>query len=145
MSFSEYEAAALRTVACINEIGGGVYGEAKFNERTGEFELAARRDAQPGQRLDPRSDESQRQRDETDECYREHWNGVHQAWAAQYAPSEEEINEARQALAQCLREAGVDIPDPASQQDFAGLETHEAFFPCVERISDEYGIANFAG
>jgi hypothetical protein len=70
---------------------------------------------------------------------------VHQAWTAQYAPSEQQINEARQALAQCLRDAGVDVPDPASQQDFAGLESHEAFFRCVERTSEEFGIANFAG
>ena len=139
VTFAEYEAAALRVVQCIDEIGGDIHGEAPYNERTQRFELAAR-----GRLASDPAEEERRTR-ETAACYEQYWNGINQAWGSQNQPTEQELHEARQAFAQCLRDAGVSVPDPASQEDFAGLEQQEAFVPCAERIGEEYGIPYFGG
>jgi hypothetical protein len=148
VTFAEYEAAALRAVQCIDEIDGVVRGEARYSEHTRTYELGARYSLPPGERItiDNMNESPYRERGEkTDACYREHWNGINNAWAAQNQPSEQELFAARQALAACLREAGIDVPDPASQEDFAGLERTESYFPCVERIEEEFGIPGFGG
>lgn len=143
VTFAEYEAAALRTVQCIDDIDGVVRGEARYNEHTRTYELGARYSLSPGERItiDNMNESPYRERGEkTDACYREHWNGINNAWSAQSQPSEQQLNDATQALAQCLHDAGVEIPEAAGPEDLAGTERHAAYVPCVERIEQEFGI-----
>lgn len=145
VTFAEYEAAALRAVQCVDEINGEIYGEARYDERTHTYQVAARQPPPASGQIDLNSPDQVRMAKATDACWKSHWNGINNAWAAQNQPTEQEMFDARQALAACLREAGIEVPDPASQEDFAGLERTESYFPCVKRIEQEFGIPGFGG
>jgi hypothetical protein len=80
------------------------------------------------------------------DCYERFAIAIDRAWAAAHAPTEEELQMARQALAKCLREAGEDVPEQPAIEDFVRLQqTAEAFGRCSQAISEEFGIPNFAG
>ena len=135
VTFAEYEAAALRAVQCINDIGD-LAGEAVFDKSSNTYQVAARG------RVGPDSD---KKRIQTDDCYKEHWNAINDAWGAQNQPSEKELADARTALAACLREAGLAIPDPASPADFAPHQSTAVFQTCAREVGEKFGLPNFGG
>lgn len=138
LTFPEYESAALRTVQCIND-AGGMRGEAKFDRASSSYTLGARWESSGS------TDDDRRKQEESDACYAEHWNGINQAWAAANQPSEQELIDARAALGDCLRTAGIDIPSPPSEQDIQERRGTAGFFSCLTQVQEEFGIPNFGG
>jgi len=137
LTFAEYETAALRAVQCIDD--AGMQGEANLEPKSRTYAIGARWQSSG----DRESDEKKSA--EADACYAEHWNGINQAWAAQNQPSEQELYDARQALAQCLRDAGLDVPAPATSEDLLAFRESGAYFACAQQAAEEYGIPNFGG
>jgi hypothetical protein len=137
LTFAEYEAAALRTVQCVNE--KGMAGEAIFRPASRTYEVGARWQSTGDVAL------NEQNRQESDACYAEHWNGISQAWSAQNQPSEQTLQEARKALADCLREAGLELPEPPGDGDFAEHRASAAFPVCVRKTQEEFGLPNFGG
>jgi hypothetical protein len=136
LTFEEYEAAAFRAVQCVNE-SGEMQGEAKLDG--GTYSVGARWKSN-GDRT-----RNERLRSESDACYREHWSGINQAWSAMNQPTETQLIAARAALAQCLREAGFELPDSPSTEDVQRHQSAEAFPRCLEKVQAESGIPNFGG
>jgi hypothetical protein len=137
LTFAEYEAAATRTVRCLGD--AGLQGEAVLDHNSQTYALGAR-----WQSSGDRADDEEK-RAATERCYANHWNGISQAWTAQSTPTESEIDAARQAMAQCMREGGLDVPVPASSQDILRHQAHEVYAACARRIAEEHGLPNFGG
>ncbi len=137
LTFTEYEAAALVTKKCIDD--GGMQGEAVLNKASRTYEVAARWQSAGSRELD------EPKRIESDRCYAEHWSGISQAWSAQSQPTQDQLYDARQALARCLRDAGHDVPDPAETADVQAFRTTDVFLRCAIAASETYGIPNFGG
>lgn len=91
-------------------------------------------------------------------CWAEHLNVVDRIWSAHVGrlPEFQRIqDEARGAMAVCIREGGVeDFPENPEQFDYIPLfnETHpdysghqELYFSCRQRIADEYKLPAFGG
>jgi predicted dehydrogenase len=134
VTFAEYERAMLATIECLRD--GGV-------EVTDATPV-------PGDRLTfefySGDDDREAVRAAYQDCYERFAVAIDRAWATANAPTEEELQEARQALAECLRDAGEDVPEQPALEDFVRLQqTAEAFGRCSQAISEEFGIPNFAG
>ncbi|MBI2766791.1 MAG: hypothetical protein HYX53_12900 [Chloroflexi bacterium] len=80
-------------------------------------------------------------------CVDERLRAVRDAWSLQNAPSEAEVQSARDLLGACLRAAGVDVPEhPTSQELTAARQAYPAEFgPCSASVSDETGLKGFGG
>jgi len=141
ITFDEYEAAALRAVQCITE-RGDMRAEALYDADTKTYQLAMRMDYPPGS-----VDRSyiEKKVAEADECYREHWNGINDAWSAQNQPSEQELAAARSAFASCLRESGLEVPDSPGPGDLEPFLGTEEYLACARRIQAEFGLPGFGG
>jgi hypothetical protein len=137
LSFAEYEAAAAQTVQCMED--AGLEGEAKLDQQSRSYAIGARWQSSGDRAADKEKETA------SDNCYAQFWNGVSQAWAAENQPTESVLNAARQALAQCLRDAGLDVPVAASSEDIAAVSHEASFAPCSQETSQEYGIPNFGG
>jgi hypothetical protein len=137
VTFDEYEAAALRTVQCINE--GGMQGEAPFDEHTRVYVVGARWRSSGSREGD------QQKQAAVAACDAEHWNAISQAWSAQNQPTEQVLQQARSALGTCLRNAGLSVPDAPAPQDFEPYRKTEAFAACARQVQDEFGLPYFAG
>jgi DNA-binding CsgD family transcriptional regulator len=140
VSFGEYEAAALATVACVDR-AGGIRGEAVFDAGTQTYQVAARGEFGPA----PDQTLMARLATETADCYAAHWGGVAQAWSAQLEPTNDSLDQARSLLGACLREAG--LPAPASHPA-AGLSQFRGTEPwtrCLRSVQDLAGLPGFDG
>jgi hypothetical protein len=134
VTFSEYEAATLATIECLREQGVEVSGATPsagnrltFEFFTGDAPLAEVRASYQ-------------------ECYEEFAIEVDRAWADANRRTEEELQMARRALADCLRDAGEEVPENPTTEDFVTLQqTAASFGDCSQRVGDEYGIPNFGG
>ena len=138
VTFAEYEAAALRTVQCLND--NGVTGEATYDVSTKTYSVAARWQSPTG-----REPSDLEKRAGNAACYAANWNGVNQAWSAQNQPSQQVLDQARAALAACLRDAGLDIPAQPRPDQLAAVQGYPAFLACSSRVGAEFGLANFGG
>jgi hypothetical protein len=138
LTFAEYEAAALRTAQCISAFGA-MRGEAVLDPVAHSYAVGARwtsnGDAETDRKLTK----------ESDDCYQENWNGINQAWSAMNHPSETELNEARAALASCLREAGVEISSFPSVNELQSFRTEPSYFGCAKKVQEQFGIPYFGG
>ena len=138
LDYAEYESAVLATMSCLRNAG---------------VEIVDGPTRAPGERLNfvfkggPTREDADRVNDVYQRCYREYQDIVDIVWAQQHQPTEVELNEARQALARCLREAGVAVPDPAASEDLGAIARggNPHFGPCSARISEQYDIPDFGG
>ncbi len=133
ISFAEYEEAVLAYVACATGRGIDVHVELRFQGK--HFEIRA---TYPGDRAEELSALN-------DECFLREIGPIRPAWGLQNQPTEQELQQARAALAACLRDAGVDVPEDATSDDFANLPLTRTFAQCAERIGEEFGILGFGG
>jgi len=135
ITFEEYEAAFLRHVDCVNSAGiewqPVLDSAGKFYDN--EIRL--------------RGPDPEAQGRIVDNCFAENVGATFDLWNWQNQPTAARLNQAREALATCLRSAGINVPEAPSEADFAGLrnERPAGFIECAENVSDEFGIPNFAG
>lgn len=83
-------------------------------------------------------------------CIRQYWEPLGPAWSVQHQPSREQIQQANDALGDCLRRAGEDFPSlhPTLEdiQRFAGGSPPPmSFLLCSQEVSRELKMPNFAG
>jgi len=137
VTFEEYEQAMLNAVACFHE--GGIATEGPTLDRTGTYyEYVAKI---------PDDADYPRLEAWYNKCTAEHLDGILAAWNWQHRASEQEIQQAREALAACLRESGIEVPTAPTSADFSTAMQANlvAFGSCSDDVSAEYGIPHFAG
>lgn len=134
ISFEEYERAVLSTATCLTD--AGVQNGPKLEADGFTYNLGI---------TTPDSPEGEAQYEEARRCQRVHMFAIEAAWLTQHQPTEAEIQAAREALAVCLRELGIDVPDNPSSPDFAKLTHEDGFAECARKISTEFDIPNFGG
>ncbi len=85
-------------------------------------------------------------------CLFENWEPLGPEWSLRHPPPATLLSAANEALAQCLRRAGVDIPakkpGAADFQRLGGLETWltQPYAGCSAQVSEEFGLwAGFVG
>jgi hypothetical protein len=136
VTYEAYERAVLATVQCIREAGMGVSGVTPVPGRRLTYiayGLPGEKDPRPGLRI-------------SSECYDSHLRAIDMAWIIATQPSEQQLDRARGALAECLRAAGESVPDPPSTEDLVRLQqSAPAFGECSDAVSKEFDIAFFGG
>ncbi|MCC6958594.1 MAG: hypothetical protein IT301_02000 [Dehalococcoidia bacterium] len=135
VTFQEYEQAILSTITCISDAGITVgTPELKYQRKYYWYDWEI-----PGDKADELFPK-------LDACTGA-WLPIVDAWYLEIAPTEEEISAGRRALVTCLRDAGIDIPVEATEQDFARLRSSPSpkFLKCVEKVREEFGLVGFAG
>jgi hypothetical protein len=75
-------------------------------------------------------------------CYHEYQDLIDRVWSQQTQPSEETVQHARAALADCLRAAGTNLPENPTSVDFRQLAMagHPAIFECQHKITTEFDL-----
>jgi hypothetical protein len=132
LTYSEYESSVLATVQCLKDRGVTISVEPRLV---------------PGKRLEFAYETSEANDASAssayDDCYREYENLVDIVWYRQNAPSQQQLDAARAALADCLRKAGVDLPEHPTSTDFRRLATvgNTSLFACQEEVSREFDIS----
>ena len=135
VTFQEYEQAILSTITCISDAGITVgTPELKYQRKYYWYDWEI-----PGDKADELFPK-------LDACTGA-WRPIVDAWYLEIAPTEEEISAGRRALVTCLRDAGIDIPLEATEQDFARLRSSPSpeLIDCVEKVREEFGLVGFAG
>jgi len=135
VTFQEYEQAILSTITCISNAGITVgTPELKYQRKYYWYDWEI-----PGDKADELFPK-------LDACTGA-WRPIVDAWYLEIAPTEAEISAGRRALLTCLRDAGIDIPVEATEQDFARLRSSPSpkFLKCVEKVREEFGLVGFAG
>ena len=132
VTFQEYEQAILSTITCISDAGITVgTPELKYQRKYYWYDWEI-----PG-------DKAGELFPKLDACTGA-WQPIVDAWYLEIAPTEEEISAGRRALVTCLRDAGIDIPLEATEQDFARLRSSPSpkFLKCVEKVREEFGLVD---
>ena len=140
VTFEEYEVAVLNTLDCARE-GGITVTDAAPNRRQKYSWNATWPDDLAGGHV------------VLEQCRQTYLNTIAQVWTRYTAPSEEELQEAREALASCLRARGVAVPDPVDRETLSrlgGLGTpggraSPEFADCATQIQEEFALPGFAG
>ncbi len=133
VSFAEYEEVLLAYAACTADIGVEVRLTLRYQGKFFEILTNIPGDAAP------------EVFEQDDECYWREVGPINQLWGLQNQPTEQEIQQARAALAACLRDSGIEVPEDATSDDFANLPPSRSFVLCAERIGEEFGIPGFGG
>lgn len=131
LTYEEYESAVLATVQCLRDRGVVISVEprrASGNLLQFAWASTAETDAAGWPAYES--------------CYREHQALIDLLWSQQNQPSEETVQRARAALADCLREAGEDLPENPASADFRRLAIagHPAVFACQHKITTEFDL-----
>jgi hypothetical protein len=136
LTYAEYEAAVLATVACAEAAGLRIIDRphADPSGKTLLYSFAAGLDLA----------EAKRSNAIHHECYVAHLAAINIMWSAQNTPTEDVLAEARQVLTECLRKALPEaaIPNGPIPDSIRGSE---AFLPCVEDVQRRYGLPGFGG
>lgn len=132
LTYEEYETSVLATVQCLQEHGVTISVEPRaVAGRRLEFvyESTEANDASVSSAYDS--------------CYIKYQNLVDIAWFQQTRPTEALLATARAALAACIREAGVPLPDHPTSSDFRqlALSGEPAVPRCQQKISAEFDIS----
>ena len=141
VTFTEYEAAVLRMVHCVEEAGGELDTSLEANQLqviyiTFRFPAGTAADTYV-------------------ECYDAHLSYVAMVWETSRVPSEELLQAARNRFGQCLREFGFDLVDPVPDGAVTDLmveamsagdrEDLKDWGHCQEIVVEEFGLPGFAG
>jgi hypothetical protein len=136
LTFAEYETAVLSLVDCAQRAGISLAEPVRISKRdtylySFTYPLASRAGAE----------------DSILSCRQTYTDYLEQFWAEFTAPSEEELQRARDELARCLRDRGIEVPKPASPEDFGQFRSHPTpdFFECAQQTSDTFGLPGFSG
>jgi len=139
VSFEEYERSVFGTVQCLMDHGIRILSGPKLVAGGTHFEFSfggAQNDADHDAQLGV-----------YDGCYREHQDAVDYVWAGQNRPDQKTLDDARAALAECLRAAGVPLPDEPSTIDFQTAQRADppAFDACARPVQEQFRLPGFGG
>lgn len=132
LTYEEYESAVLATVKCLRDQGVVISVEprpAAGNRIEFAYASTEETDARAAAAYEA--------------CYREYQNLIDAVWYQQHQPGDETIQRARQALAECLREAGAELPEQPTAADFRALALagDPALPGCQHKVSSEFDLA----
>jgi hypothetical protein len=137
LTFQEYEAAVLATVQCFREKGLSLYQEPALDAlRNYAYSVFL-----------PNEGIQEAERSMKD-CEREHFNAVAMAWASYKAPNEAEIlQQARDALGECIRARGQDAPEHPGVGELSSLieNVPDIYIPCVKQAQEQFNLPLFGG
>ena len=142
VTFDEYERAVLAMVACAKEAGFAPQEEPK-PDRRGVYYLSFAQDLAG-------ADEARREEasNAIRQCYRTYFTTVQDAFRRQVAPSESELQRARNDLGACLRDNGIAAPERPSSADWSAYMRPgassagdiAAFRGCLAAVQDTYAL-----
>lgn len=131
VTFQEYEAGVLAAVRCLADAGlapttpelrsGGRLYAFTFAVPVGQDDLLQRADA----------------------CLAAHLQGVQAAWTFANQPTGQELAQARMLFLQCLRDAGIGVPEVPDARYFLGIGTLPAFEQCRARVQEDLGLISY--
>ncbi|MGE5595853.1 MAG: hypothetical protein ACM3S1_07445 [Hyphomicrobiales bacterium] len=149
LTFAEYEQAILAMVQCSVDAGAGVAymkaGHPILNEirmtKQGLYDYAFRIPAE--------ADESAIT-SAINGCKHEYSEMVEGFWSEHVRPSVEELNAAREALIDCMQDAGMDVPDGVSGEEFFQYtqpngQPDPRYIDCVAKVDEEADLPYFGG
>ena len=132
LTFVEYESGVLSYIDCMEKAGFPLES----------LELGARQQyvyTIHG----PRDEGLERGRAIHDQCHRTYLREIGRLWAFLNRPTEAEVQAARGALADCLREQGAEVPvDPGPGELGPWMPGFEI---CSQKVSTEYDLPGFGG
>jgi hypothetical protein len=148
VTFAEYEGAVLSMSACVSESGLGI--EFATIGPGGEIETM------PGPVLDERGryrygylyhGSVASSEKVISGCKAEYLTVVENFWIVSVAPSERDIQEARSALAACMKGKGEAVEPDAAADVFSSYRSKptQPYLDCSRRIADEYALPGFGG
>jgi hypothetical protein len=134
VSFEEYERSALDYVACLESAGFEVEATLRFRGRY--YDIVARSAEIPVQAM----------QDDWNTCAAQ-FSLILDIWSLQNQPSEEELQAARMALAECLRERGLEISDKPTPEELGSLARsgRPGVAQCSVDVAETFGLPGFAG
>lgn len=156
LTFSEYEAAVFAAVKCERDAGLQIfaYPVPGTAQRPGP-ELTARGEYQylP---VPPEGSDGAALHRAFDECEARYAGALRPLWADHVAPTEKDMQSARDMIAKCLREHGVKAPNQPSGNELMqlafppnGVPSHprpnEPYLGCANSAAESYGIPGYLG
>jgi hypothetical protein len=144
LTFTEYEASALELVNCAEQLGYGIAGSFEPTVR-GEYVLTF----VESPAATPTSLSSMHS--SLQECNQTYFNLVNLFWSRHTAPSESELQAARDELAACLRGGGFTLPEHPAAGEIRrtvlppGQPAPAIIVQCQQRIMDHFGLPGFIG
>lgn len=147
LTFPEYEQATLAFLSCVED-GGVIVRHVEADQYKEGPELTSRGQYRfslylPNREGKPAAVDEMRGLE--NRCGTEFTAVIQQLWAEHIAPSEKELAAAREALAVCLREQGLDIPEPPSSEDFGVAASSPAYATCSSAVALQFAIPGFGG
>lgn len=129
LEFEEYEAAVFATYRCMLEGGLRVSEPRRVSGQRFEYSWRV-------------SEDGKAANDVYERCYGEHQSLVDLVWTYQTLPTEEDVQEARVALRDCLRDRGIQVPDTPTSADFLALARGgvPGFSECRRQVTTEYDL-----
>lgn len=144
LTFAEYEAAFFDMVACLGTLHVTVQGAPTLTPR-GRYQALLRADPT----LVPAVPESARETTAAMlSCRQRYFDGLDLMWAVHFAPSERELQAARDRLGECMRDGGVsDVPEHPGTDYFARFigSNHPVYQPCAGAAGEALGIPGWGG
>lgn len=153
VTFAEYQAAVFGAVACWQHEGFAVTG---YGPVPGPVLNA--RGAYDYLQTAPVGMSSDQQTKLIAKCTDEYVSLLQPLWTDHVAPSQQDVQAARDALGDCLREKGYDLPAHPASQDFTALifpdglpasgtrvQFPPGFAECATKIDDQFAMPGFRG
>ena len=140
LTLAEYESAALETSRCLKEVGATIVKE-HHPTLTSTYAYSLSYPVETASTVGPA----------TDECALRYISGLSRIWGTHKRPTESRLQEAREALGQCLRDGGVSVPEHPGRLDLQRVGSSpddtviQVFALCVGRIGDQFGMPGFGG
>jgi hypothetical protein len=157
ISFAEYEAATFSAIKCFTERGFSIIpGDGPDSGGESAGPRLTRRGRYSYSPVSPPGFDEARFSAVVAEC-KTPYATIEFLWAAVTSPTAKEVIEARQSLANCLRESGSEVPNDASAIDrmiiafppdgkpHSGEPTPEFYIRCARQAAEEYDLPGFIG
>ena len=154
ITFAEYETAVFATVSCLRDGGVHVYSGPLPDRAASEEPILTERGvyvyvADPGL-----GDTGAKKAAAVEHCKRDFSEVVEEVWFAATLPSLDDLQKARNQIAACLREAGIEVGERPSSFELARLAYPPDGFPkpgfpvppykgCAEKAATEFNIPRF--
>lgn len=138
ITFQEYEQAVLKMANCLRQ--EGIAWEPKLDPSGKYYDNGVNIPAGP-------PEEVARKSAAIDRCEGQYVEATLTGWQMQNNPTQKELEDARKALAECLRNRGISVPENPVEQDFIPLKIGASpdFLACVQEIQARFGLRGFAG
>lgn len=146
LTADEYQEAALEVVRCHKEHGATIRGQPHYAGEEGVPDPWWSPRGQYMYSAGYPKDDMYAPRDYA-ACETTYFNFINATWTNFIAPTVAEMQEARDIVAKCLREQGIDVPEHPSTQELAPItvprRTDPKVLPCLRAGADHIGMPSF--